>query len=234
MGARLGPWRRGDLALLAALGLAAVGWDVAGLDLAVSAWAGGAEGFPLRNHWLASRVLHDGGRGLAAGALVALVASVLAGVPQGASRRERGGWLAVVLAGLVVVPLLKRYSHSSCPWDLAAFGGSVPYVGHWALGLRDGGPGHCFPSGHAVAAWAFVGVPFLWRPRRPAWAGVMAAVVVLAGLAFAAAQTVRGAHFVSHSVWSAWLCAALAVAAEPWLRPQAARTGPGRPGLRVA
>lgn len=220
-----GAWRRADVGALA-LGLVLVlAWDLSGWDLAFSAWIGGAQGFPWRNHVLPARLLHDGGRWASALALLVFIGTLAAGRPRGSRRRERAVALGAVLAGLLGVPLLKRFSGTSCPWDLAPFGGSVPYVGHWALGVADGGPGHCFPSGHGVAAWAFAGVVLLWRPWSPRLARGLALAVLLAGVAFGWAQTVRGAHFVSHSLWTAWLCAALAVAAEPWMRPSAQRPG---------
>ena len=107
---------------------------------------------------------------------------------------------------LVVVPAFKRASATSCPWDLAAFGGALPYVPHWRLGLTDGGPGHCFPSGHAVAAFAYYGVALAWSRHRPRLARAWGIGVTVFGLAFGWAQLARGAHFVSHTLWSAWLC----------------------------
>ncbi|MBX3602460.1 MAG: phosphatase PAP2 family protein [Rubrivivax sp.] len=213
-------WQARDLLLLAVGLLAALAWDVSGADLAFSAWAGGARGFPLREHWLLARVLHDGGR-VAAGTALALLAMTAAWRPaRGPTRREHLGWLAVALLALLLVPLLKRASQTSCPWDLLPFGGAWPYVGHWQVGVADGGPGHCFPSGHAVTGWAFLATGFLWRPWRPRLAGALFAAVAVAGSAFALAQVLRGAHFVSHTLWSAWLCLAVAVTAEPWLRPR--------------
>ena len=34
--------------------------------------------------------------------------------------------------------------------------------------MADGGGGRCFPSGHAVAAFAFFGLFFFWRDFNPA------------------------------------------------------------------
>jgi membrane-associated PAP2 superfamily phosphatase len=104
------------------------------------------------------------------------------------------------------VPALKRLSHTSCPWDLAVFGGSAPYVPHRTFALVDGGPGHCFPSGHAVAAFAFLPLYFQWRAHRPALARWILGSVLIAGALFGWAQLARGAHFPSHTLWSAWLC----------------------------
>jgi membrane-associated PAP2 superfamily phosphatase len=132
----------------------------------------------------------------------------------GPGRRERAFWWAVMAFSALAVPALKRASLSSCPWDLAAFGGVAAHVPHWLWGVADGGPGRCFPSGHAVSAFALLGLAWLWRPHRPRLAQALGATVLLLGLVYALAQVARGAHFVSHGLWSAWLCAALAVAAS--------------------
>ena len=84
------------------------------------------------------------------------------------------------LAALLTVSTIKLYSHTSCPWDLQEFGGVATYVSHWALGLRDGGTGGCFPAGHASAGFAFIGGFFAFRHGLPktAWrwfAGAMLA-----------------------------------------------------------
>ena len=81
--------------------------------------------------------------------------------------------------------------------------------------MADGGSGHCFPSGHAVSAFAFVALFFLWRPHRPRLAWALLGAVLAFGAVSGLTQLVRGAHFLSHSLWSAWLCAAIAVAARP-------------------
>jgi membrane-associated PAP2 superfamily phosphatase len=226
--------RRDAWVTLAAL-LALVLWDASGADLALTRWAGTAAGFPWRDSLLASRVLHDGGRALG-WALLALLAWDAARPfalppPAGPSRAQRARTLAVVLAALVLVPLLKRYSSTSCPWDLAEFGGQAAYVPHWLVGVFDGGPGHCFPSGHAVAAFAYFGVYFLWRHHRPRTARAALVAVLALGLLFGWAQWLRGAHFVSHTLWSAWLCWALAATAA-WAWPALPR--PAAPAAGVA
>jgi membrane-associated PAP2 superfamily phosphatase len=80
------------------------------------------------------------------------------------------------------------------------------YVSHWSFGVSDGGPGHCFPSGHATAGFAFVSLYFLFRRWRPPAAPWVLLAVCGIGLLFGWAQMVRGAHYPSHTLWSAWLC----------------------------
>lgn len=201
------------LALLAAL----LWWEASGLDRVVAGWYGGAAGFALRDHWWTRDVLHDGGRWLAGLALA--VCAALAWRGARAQQPRRWAWFGLVLAGLVGVPLLKRFSATSCPWDLGDFGGSVDYVPHWLLTVADGGPGHCFPSGHAVTAFAFLPLYFQWRGARPRLArGVLLAVLGLGAL-FGWAQLARGAHFPSHTLWSAWLCWVIGAAGARWLEP---------------
>ena len=201
-GRSLWNWTLGSLVLLLA-------WESSGLDLPLARLtAGGGQGFAGRDNWFAGVLLHDGMRHLA----FALGAWLLAGVwwPVGVLRRlarsARIQWLASLLLGVALVNLLKHASQTSCPWDLAEFGGAGTYVNHWVWGRADGGPGHCFPAGHASAAFAFVGGFFALRPVSLPLATGCLALVLAAGLALGLAQQFRGAHFMSHTLWTAWLC----------------------------
>ncbi len=205
-----------DLGTLLAAGASLLAWDASGWDLAIARWVGSSAGFAWRDAWWTSRLMHDGGRWAAWALLLALVVAAWrtpATLARGPSRADRWRWLAVMLACVIAVPALKRFSSTSCPWDLAEFGGLARYVSHWHFGMLDGGPGHCFPSGHAVAAFAFFGMYFMWREHDPRRARAWLAGVGLAGLAFGTAQLLRGAHYPSHTLWSAWLCWAISAAA---------------------
>lgn len=196
-------------------------WDLSGADLLVLRQFGGLHGFPLREAFVPSVLLHQGGRWLAAAALAgwALWAALPVGGPP---RRERWAWLAVAVATLVAVPLFKQGSSTSCPWEWAEFGGQAQWVSHWRVGVSDGGTGHCFPSGHAAAAFAFLPGYFMLRRRHRAAAWRWLATCLLLGALFGGAQVVRGAHPPSHVLWTAWLCAALAAGAE-WVRTRTAQ-----------
>lgn len=195
--------RRPVLQLLAGLALV-LAWDAAGLDLALAGCFGGPAGFPAREAFWSRDLLHAGLRDLwiATWLLLALDAWRPAPALRGPSRRERRLALVAGLLVLLAVPALKGLSHSSCPWSLQGFGGSSPWVSHWDWTLRDGGPGHCFPSGHTAGAAAFS--PFAWIWGRRAWLA-LAASVALASFG----QMARGAHFLSHALWAAWIAIAL-------------------------
>lgn len=181
-------------------------WDLSGLDRPVMHLLGDASGFAWKEHWLTARLIHGGGRLLAWLALALLLVNVWRPLWAGHGLRMRLVWVAVTALCVLAVPLLKQFSHTSCPWDLAEFGGWAPYVSHWQLRLSDGGPGHCFPSGHASAAFAFFSGWFALRDHQPRAARAWLATVLVVGLVFGIGQTMRGAHHPSHTLWTAWLC----------------------------
>ena len=217
--------RCSDAGVVAAGLLALLAWDASGGDLAAVRMFGNAHGFAWREHWFFSQLLHSGGRWLALAVLAGLALNVLwpaalarlAGRPAGGapllSSKERWWWLLSTLACALLVPALKQLSLTSCPWELAEFGGVAQHVSHWRLGLPDGGPGHCFPSGHATSAFALLSAWFVLRGPRPRLARAWLAAVLLAGLLFGVGQLVRGAHYPSHTLWTAWLCWTLCAAA---------------------
>ncbi len=186
-----------------------IAWDFSGLDVAFAHLAGGTpNGFPLRDNWFASNILHEDARRL--GWLVALWLCIGVGWPtwilQKLDMQERIELPIVVLLSLLCVFSIKSFSHTSCPWDLKEFGGVATYVSHWAIGVRDGGTGGCFPAGHATAGFSFLGGYFVWRRRYPRIAKVWVSVALVVGFFLGFVQQVRGAHYMSHTLWSGWIC----------------------------
>lgn len=203
-----------DLAVTLATLLLVLAWDASGLDLPVTRALATNHGFHWRDTWLTYTLLHEGGRLLAAGTVLFLLLHALwlhrLWWQDGPDRRQRWTALGGALLNLTAVPALKRAAATSCPWDLSEFGGSAHYVPHWDWGVPDLGPGHCFPSGHAVAGFAFIALYFVWRDTHPARARRWRWFSMATGLAFGVSQVLRGAHYVSHVAWSGWLCWSLA------------------------
>jgi membrane-associated PAP2 superfamily phosphatase len=189
-------------------------WDLGGQDLTVMRWWGDANGFALRHQPWLEQYAHDGVRRVLL--VVLLMGLALLALGRGPvrlwSRDERLAVGLGTLSALLVVSLVKRASLTSCPWDLTEFGGPAQYVSHWVLGLADGGGAHCFPGGHASAALAFVGVALPWlsgrqgSPRTGAW---LLLALLLGGAALGAVQTLRGAHYPSHTLWTMVICYAV-------------------------
>ena len=227
------PFRRLGLFTVLAL-LALLTWDFSGLDLSVMHWIASPQGFAMRHNWWLEHLLHD--RVRHAAVLAYLGVLVMVWLPMGRFRNLRQIqrfeiWAGITL-GLVLINVLKRYSQTSCPWDLTEFGGVGTYVSHWNWGLRDGGSGHCFPGGHASSALAFLALCLPWLSsgvsdqRRQ---GLRLLIGVLAlGVLLGAVQTLRGAHYPSHSLWTGWMCWSIAVVnhmAFAWLARKRATQG---------
>ncbi len=198
---RLGLWTLAVFVLL-------VAWDMLGLDLYLARWFGSSAGFALREHWFLSSVLHLGARRVAWALQFGLVLAIWwpIGVLRLLTRRERVHMLIGSLMALVAVATLKIWSQTSCPWDLSEFGGSAVYISHWIWGIDDGGRGRCFPAGHASAAFCFLSGYFWLREKAPRAATLWLGITLLAGGTIGLSQQMRGAHYMSHTLWTAWLC----------------------------
>ena len=69
--------------------------------------------------------------------------------------------------------------------------------------------GNCFPAGHASGGLWLISLCVFWLPAEPKKA-IPAGVAGLAvGLTMGISQQLRGAHFLSHTLWSIWFAAAL-------------------------
>ena len=201
------PHSRISVLTLVALGLLLI-WDVSGGDLWLAHQAGSATGFPLRDNFWLTRVLHEGGR-IGAWLLWLVLLPALcrpACWPRSLDRKSRWQLIISVLAAVLIVNILKYVSHSSCPWSLEEFGGTATYVPHWLWRNGDGGPGRCFPAGHASAGFAFMTAWFSWCRSSPITAAAWLGAAMAAGLILGVGQQLRGAHFMSHTLWTAWIC----------------------------
>lgn len=191
-------------------------WDAVGADLRAMTWLGSPQGFAWRDHWWLSSVLHNGAKQLAVLVYVGVLAMAL--WPRGIWRQlppsQRLEIAMGITLSLVVVTAIKRISLTSCPWDLEAFGGTARYVSHWTWGVSDGGGGSCFPGGHASSAFAFMALSLPWLMSmdkdQQRLGRAMTAAILLIGLVLGLAQTLRGAHYPSHTAWTALFCAATA------------------------
>jgi membrane-associated PAP2 superfamily phosphatase len=180
-------------------------------DLRVADWIYQASGasWSLRDAWLTRTLVHEGGRQLVAGLLLLLLLALISTYVRSSWQPwRRGLWYLLVsalLAGLAV-NLLKRLTHVDCPWDLLRYGGEFPYQGLLEAHPHTFRTGACFPAGHASAGYAWLGLYYLARDSVPRWRNVALGSVLLLGLVFGIGQQLRGAHFVSHDLWTLGVC----------------------------
>ncbi len=232
-------YRRQALALaLCAAGLLLL-FHFSRLDLQLAdPWYDPAHGrWPWRDAWLASVFVH---RGLKYVLILASLACIAMAWTRRAAINARA-W-RFVAASSVLVPLVvslgKRLSPMHCPWEVDRYGGANPY-----FDLLAGAPsslataGHCFPGAFvSSASWLLAFA--LWRWPEDRGHGITAGFAALAfSLAVGWVQQVRGAHFLSHTLWSLWLSWAIIVALHAalglWRRPLAMARSPETAGLFV-
>lgn len=201
------------LAVCAAMlaGLAGTSVD---LRLADAMFDSGAGDFPWRHAWLAEQFSHVLlKRALVALALACIVLALWDVIRPGPWSALRRLQLRIVAASAVLVPLiiscLKRASSSHCPWDIDRYGGTAPYVALFEAMPAGVAPGHCMPGGHAASALWLVALCVLFLPARPGRAAAAFVVLLAAGIGVGWLQQLRGAHFLSHTLWSAWIACAV-------------------------
>lgn len=114
--------------------------------------------------------------------------------------------VAAMLGSVLIVSTIKHFSGVDCPWDVSRYGGThatAIFHGIWPVGDGDGG---CFPAGHASAGYSWLAVYFFCTAYFPAWRWRALAFGLGAGLVLGLAQELRGAHFLSHDLWTLGIC----------------------------
>nr|WP_267875196.1 phosphatase PAP2 family protein [Massilia sp. Leaf139] len=108
--------------------------------------------------------------------------------------------------------LLKQASDAHCPWDLAHYGGTEPYVRLFEALPPGVLPSHCLPAGHASSALWLVSLVTLSLPGPAGRSSLIWGLALAPGLVLGWMQQMRGAHFLTHTLWSAWIACAIVLA----------------------
>lgn len=180
-------------------------------DLAIADWIYRLEGgrWALHHHYVTQFLLHDVAKRVEIVAGVAILVTALAStrVPRLRVWRRSLWYLAVTLPVSVgLVGGLKSLGRGLCPWDLSRYGGDQPDTFYFAAAPGQTIGGHCFPAGHAAGGYAFLALYFVCLQIRPRWTGWGLAVGIGLGLLLGIDQQLRGAHFLSHDLWTAAIC----------------------------
>lgn len=175
------------------------------LSRALFAWEGYR--WLLREVTLTEALIHRGGHALSIAAwLVALAAWLFARLRASALQRPLARLLLSVLVSTLLVSWLKSWSNMDCPWDIDGLGGTRPYLDLLDLRPRYLPQGRCFPAGHASGGYAWVALYFFCLAIRPDWRWRGLAIGLGVGAVFGIAQQLRGAHFLSHDMWTLAIC----------------------------
>ncbi len=181
------------------------------LDLRLADYLFALEGgqWSLKNAWITKVLIHEQGRALVGVILISLLSCIVLSYRLEQLRIMRPGLIYILVSALVsvaTVNILKEITGVDCPWDLSRYGGTQSYVSLLAAPPEGQEAGACFPSGHASGAYCWLGVFFFAGLYLPKWRYRALAVVLGLGLIFGAAQQLRGAHFLSHDIWTLYIC----------------------------
>lgn len=201
-------WLITPLVLLAAL----LAMETTGIDRVVSHWFYDAatRTFPLRPTFLFETVLHYWTKYAVILATCVMAAAFVLTYLLPALHRWRQLLLFLALA-MALAPLtvtaLKQVTDRPCPWDLAEFGGGVPYTHLFEAREQPHARGLCFPAGHASTGFALMAFFFAaHRESRHVLARTALLGGILAGILLGFGRIAQGAHFVSHVLWSGLVC----------------------------
>ncbi len=213
-------WERLNICALAVLSLLPIllslialltDWD---LTLADAAFDVRSNTFPMRHEWLAEvfnhvilkRVFSVVGAGF-------ILAAAWDGLSLRAWGRLRRLQIRIVAFSAVLVPLatdfLKRMSDAHCPWDLKRYGGTEAYFRLFDHFPAAAMPGHCMPAGHASSALWLMSIAIFFIPQHLKRAVAVLWIFLLIGFGVGWIQQLRGAHFLTHTLWSIWVSLAV-------------------------
>lgn len=141
--------------------------------------------------------------------LVVKIRRLLNSLPQGTCAALWLTLIAIVFSS-EMIGHLKRASDVYCPIKIQAYGGTenIPLSAiHEPFPSFAANGGQCWPGGHSITGFIFVACFFgLYRLglRRAAW--ISLAIALCYGNFLGLIQVIRGQHYLSHQLWSGFLC----------------------------
>ncbi|RUR28323.1 phosphatase PAP2 family protein [Vreelandella andesensis] len=113
---------------------------------------------------------------------------------------------SATLLSALLISTIKHLVSMECPWDLIRYGGERDFIGLLDIRPSSMPASACFPAGHASAGYTWIALYFFFAVTRPHWRWAGLAVGLGLGLVFGLTQQFRGAHFLSHDLWTVMLC----------------------------
>ncbi len=184
--------------------------EITGLDQALADFIYQSEGnqWYFKNEWVTAVLIHKGGKYFSIALLFSVVMLLLLSYisPLLAAWKHRLQYLSVAtISGSLIVSVGKIFTNISCPWDFSRYGGTQEYLSLIEqLWVRNGS--QCFPAGHASAGFAWVALYFVGLYSKSFWRWPALFFSLSLGIVFGISQQLRGAHFLSHDIWSLGIC----------------------------
>jgi len=85
------------------------------------------------------------------------------------------------------------------------YGGDLPFFELFSNPPSGVEAGRCFPAGHSSGGFSLSAFYFAFMHNKPRFANGMLWIALSTGLFMGLVQIMRGAHFLSHVLWSGWV-----------------------------
>lgn len=161
-----------------------------------------------KDSFIAENFFHKGGRNLSLLFALTTLALLITSCFHNSLAAHQKPLLYLFLAttgGSLLISILKASLGAPCPWEFYRYGGVLDYHNLLEqLFLRNGSG--CFPAGQASAGYAWIACYFLGLHYQSKWRCAGLIIPLLAGIMLGFAQQIRGAHFISHDLWTLAIC----------------------------
>ncbi len=171
--------------------------------------------FPWDNTWFARDFMHGYLKNVIVWFGFLAIAATLIDLVYPLFRKSplrRLQWRFVAIASILeplLVRTLKASSNLHCPVGIDLYGGRAPLLRLFDAVPLDWHAGHCFPAGHASAGMWLSALAVFWLPANPRKALAVFLGGLFVGLTMGWVQQMRGMHFLTHTLATAWLSTAL-------------------------
>lgn len=181
-----------------------VGFPIGGsIDLTlIDPWMNPSGQFLLRDNWYLTELSHRYVKDLMILVYVSFLLLWVGSFKLKALTPYRwryGYFITLVILSTAMIGLLKSQSAHACPWNSTI---ATAQGFFWDFSTTQG---HCFPGGHAATGFALMAGYFIFRLSDPKRAYFFLISGLILGFALGWAQMMRGAHFLSHNLWTAWV-----------------------------
>ncbi|OZT74788.1 phosphatase PAP2 family protein [Vreelandella boliviensis] len=113
---------------------------------------------------------------------------------------------SATLLSALLVATIKHLVSMECPWDLIRYGGDRGFIGLLDIRPSSMPASACFPAGHASAGYTWIALYFFFAATRPHWRSAGLVLGLGLGVTFGFTQQLRGAHFLTHDLWTVMIC----------------------------
>ena len=168
----------------------------------IQPWIDSTGHFPLKNNWYLVEINHKILKHIVIAFYVCVLITWITSFKSEklkAYRWQLGYLFWVSILSTAVVGLLKAHSAHACPWSMT----EQTVAGYiWNFSARNG---HCFPGGHASTGFSLISGFFVFRKSNIKIAYFFLFIGLVLGFTMGWGQMMRGAHFLSHNLWTGWV-----------------------------